>query len=166
MTPRSSDGGSAAATANPAEAPRAQRKNAELAVGGGGHRRHRVQRQRSAAQCSSRRCHHCPFGCRISTPPMIALPRMMSVGAPAGSVAVRLVDDAAEDCQDVILDPPAARDVDLDPAPERQHVDHRLGRDLRVREVDLASAHDRDGVAADEVARRHAAADPPITATE
>jgi hypothetical protein len=32
MMPRRSDGGSAAATANPADAPRAQRKNAELAA--------------------------------------------------------------------------------------------------------------------------------------
>src|SRR5438270_5905672 len=72
-------------------------------------------------------------------------------------VSISPIDDAAEDCQDAVLDAPAARHLDLHPAPERQHVDHGLGRDLRVSEVDVASAHDRDDVASGEIARRYAA---------
>ncbi len=79
---------------------------------------------------------------------MIALPRMMSVG-----------DDAAENCGHLVIDPPSPRDADLDPAPEGQHVDHRLPDDLRVAEIDLATAHDRNGIAAGEIARCHPAAD-------
>ena len=69
-----------------ADAPRAQRKNAELAVAAAvtaatayNARAPRLNAVRVVAITH-------PSVCLISTPPMIALPRMMSVGAPAGAL--------------------------------------------------------------------------------
>src|SRR3954454_3241613 len=111
MMPRSSDGGSAAATANPADAPRAQRKNAELAV---------------AAAVTAATAYNASAP-RLNAVRVVAISlslRMPDFDAAhdraaaddehrsaGGSVAIRFVDHAAEDCQDAVLDAPAARHV-------------------------------------------------------
>src|SRR3954451_11695423 len=77
-----------------------------------------------------------------------------------GDIAIRFVDDAAEDWQHLVIDPPSARNLDLDSAPEGQHVDDCFFGDLRAAEVDFTPAHHRYRVAADEIARGHAAANP------
>src|SRR5947207_15327989 len=75
-------------------------------------------------------------------------------GGAGGNVPFRFVDDAAEDCDHLIVDAPAARHMDLDASPKREHIDDGLGCDLRRAEVDLAASHHRHGIATDEVIPR------------
>ncbi len=89
-----------------------------------------------------------------STPPMIARPVTTRRRLRSG-LRARVVHEAAEHGAALAHHLPVVRDADLDPAPERERVEHRraaLGH-RRVAQVDLAAAHHRGGLAALEVGR-------------